>query len=122
MKQNNPSHVLAYQRPIPHQQSLPNPVIATLLHLPGTCCWIILFSAIIGVQNWLRLPSIQFVLVLWGLAVATAIASFVLYLPDRIAKPWYVFINLFVNVCGIIFTLFPGSALLFMIFSFCLGC
>ena len=38
----------------------------------------------------------------WGLAVLTALTSFVVYWRAR--KPWYVWLNFTINGCGLLFS------------------
>src|SRR5215207_7197945 len=81
----------------------PSVVLAILLCLPGAMCWFLYGSRMLSIH----LPPSATRAVFWPcwiLAVATAMYSMVLYLPraSRI-HPWYVVINLVINVPGLLF-------------------
>lgn len=99
---------LAYERPaepVSGMERAPGPVWPTLLCLPGMACWAQLIGMIFGAffgTRWFIWPG---VVAWWALAVVTAVVSLFLYVPRRRPKPWYVCMNLFVNVSGLMFTI-----------------
>ena len=52
----------------------------------------------------LRIVSGEGLFVVWGVAILCALISLAIYLFRR--KTWYVWINLLVNIAGLLFTLF----------------
>jgi len=104
--------VLGYASPHSEQDLAKpaNPVEAVLLCLPGLICWIIFLGSISGVLfRWLRFPrlrlTIPIVLILWFVAVVTAIASFASYAGrNKGQRSWYVWLNLILNGAGLLFT------------------
>jgi hypothetical protein len=79
-----------------------NPFVALLLCLPGILCWIILLMPNAVALLW---PEMNFtdLIVLWGLAVVTAIVSTVFYW--RVPKAWFVIACLTINTCGLLYTI-----------------
>lgn len=47
--------------------------------------------------------GVLFILCCWGVAVITAVGSFFRYAARR-PKPWYVWLNLLINITGLLFT------------------
>jgi hypothetical protein len=92
----------------------PSWIVALLLCLPGTICWLTLAEVTVGRQLlprwlWWVLPPLTpfgatWLFRCWALAVLTAIASLALYFRTR--KPWFVWLNLFINCAGLLFTAF----------------
>src|SRR5687767_3317020 len=93
--------VLTYEAPLDRPRP-PNPVLATLLCLPGAACWVVFISVAIRFRRIGALDGRAAVL-LWALAVVTAVFSLVLY--ARGPKPWYVVVCLIINGGGLLFTL-----------------
>ena len=97
---------LDYQRPLPpgHEwlgRPDPNPAMATLLLVPGLICWIAITP--FGENfRWLG----EGILLVWLVAIVAALSSVYLYLFRRVTRPWYVVINLIVNISGLLFTIF----------------
>lgn len=86
-----------------------------LLALPGMICWgafllllaqLISGSRMYGLLDWALhlleplLPPLAVWLSLWGLAAVCAVVSIELY--QRRPKPWYVRLNLAINISGLI--------------------
>src|SRR5690348_6103735 len=76
-----------------------SPVVAAVLCLPGVCCWCGLALALAGIA--LRLPSmftrwLAGVWFCWPVAIVCANASLVIYC--RRPRPWFVWLNLAINV------------------------
>jgi hypothetical protein len=103
---------LSYARPRPSAPPRADPFAATMLCLPGLICWITFLSVIsrfllpAWVTSWLyRVPFLGgfATLALWFIAICTAIASAVLYGRMK-RKPWYVWLNLTINVSGLMIT------------------
>jgi hypothetical protein len=119
--------VLAYKSPqgkedeaAPHR-----PLPAVLLCLPGILCW----GAFLGLldrfflrvlpipQSFARLhvPWLWIVLIVWVLALVTALVSIEEYVVSRRKpRPWYVWLNLLVNISGLLLTF--GVLLLILYF------
>ena len=76
-----------------------NPVVATLLQLPGLWCWIVFFL-VVGLRIVWHIESLACAL---PLAILTAIASIFKYLFTSKRRPWYVLANLFTNLSGLLF-------------------
>ena len=107
---------LDYQRPLPKQREfltwrpISHPGVATVLVLPGLFCWIVLLSIFLprslgpGFLAFAEMLGPVFMLGNWGVAVIAAIASIYLYLFRNVRRPWYVVINLVVNISGLLFT------------------
>jgi hypothetical protein len=104
--------VLPYRTP-PSERREPAPswIVATLLALPGLSCWMVLAMIVVPpplrVLAWpgyylVRLLGFGMALV-WFVAIITALISLAIYLPWK--KPWYVILNLIVNISGLLFTL-----------------
>jgi hypothetical protein len=97
--------VLSYARPT-RQDEPPEhqPLVAALLCLPGLGCWAILC---------LGLRLMPLLLLLWVTAIGTAIASLAIYgrHPLR-TRPWYVIVCLFLNICGLVFSVLVLASLL----------
>lgn len=95
-----------------------SPVVATLLCLPGVLCWSALLSAIAGgykpVSAGGFLP-VRMIVPIWALAVLSAVLSLVLYVRRGVRRPWYVWLNLAINVGGLLFT--AAAVLLILLFS-----
>ena len=93
--------VLNYRSP-GSEKELPSPATAMLLCLPWILCWsTVLLIKLISY----RTPSgweFILILVIWGIAVITAISSVLIYARRR--KPWYVWLNLIVNIVGLLST------------------
>ncbi len=93
----------------PHKPSI---VIALLLCAPGACSWMTYFGiatrdpfAAMFAMRWLGGPDLFWLL--FCAAVATAITSIVIYFkhPRFRPMPWYVILNLSINVPGLLFGL-----------------
>jgi hypothetical protein len=85
---------------------LPSPIVATLLQLPGLYCWIVFVCLIFDVWPMLGFSVFARVTLLaWPVAVITAIISMGLYIGKTRRRPWYVCVNLAVNISGVAFTL-----------------
>src|SRR5438105_4031719 len=102
MKQNP----LDYARPSVDRRGNPliaplreNPLVALLLCFPGVLCWINLLAENASSQR-LRFGALM---VLWLVAVVTAITSIILYWRSR--KRWFVIVCLILNVAGLLFTI-----------------
>ena len=102
MTDQAPSQTLMYETPGAGQRGR-NPLVAMALCFPGLCCWVFLVS-IVGrhVPRGLVKPWVLPALWCWGIAIVTAIASLVLYLKNP--RPWFVWVNLVINVLGLLFT------------------
>src|SRR4051794_6735617 len=84
------------------------PLVAFLLCLPGSLCWLVLFAPDLLSPSW---PfSFTVIMTLWALAVITAIASIVFYW--RKPKLWFVVMCLFINVCGLLYSVLVLTLLL----------
>jgi hypothetical protein len=105
---------LAYARPMSATTPpAPAPLGVVLNCLPGLICWLVLLSMLLRKITFTRLwwPArlfesplgVVFVLCCWGVAVITAIGSLFRYGPRR-PKPWYVWLNLVINITGLLFT------------------
>src|SRR4051794_19601528 len=104
-----------YARPRPRADR-PSPVAAMVLCLPGMICWCVLLGIFL-VPPWMRqnfrflktlpAPSLW---VCWLTAIIFALISLAAYW--RRPKPWYVCINLVVNITGLLFT--SGVAVLLL--------
>jgi hypothetical protein len=81
-------------------------LIALLLCAPGACCW--LMYLVPGLPG-----DFNIFLITFFIAVATAIASLIIYClhPFR-PMPWYVIVNLSINVPGLIFGIFAFATAL----------
>jgi hypothetical protein len=122
--------VLAYKSPQGKQdEAAPHrPLPAVLLCLPAILCWGA-FLALLD-RFFLRLlpipripqsfarfhvPWLWIVLIVWVLAVVTALVSIDEYVVSRRKpRPWYVWLNLLVNISGLLFTF--GVLLLILYF------
>jgi hypothetical protein len=103
-----PIQSLEYQTP-PRDEAAsnrPSPFVASLLAVPGLACWVILLGLVThSFQLSLRDAQVAGMILLWCLAVFTAVGSFILYLPRRSRpRPWYVWLNLLINGLGLLFT------------------
>jgi hypothetical protein len=78
-----------------------SPLVAFLLCLPGSLCWIIYFDPALGPSTFTPVG------VLWVSAVITAVASIFFYWKKR--KPWFVLGCLCINMGGLAFTLWFWS-------------
>jgi hypothetical protein len=84
-----------------------SPILAILLCLPGVFSFVLLVLGFqSGIPDWLG----NFVgSVFWPalfLAISSAITSIILYarrLRERL--PWYVLLNLVINICGLLFAI-----------------
>ncbi len=105
---------LAYARPMERSAATttPDPVAAVVSCLPGLICWLVLGMVLVGnVTNgrsvmWMRpFGAVAPILVLlcWAVAILTAIGSLVCYVRLK-PKPWYVVLNLVINITGLLFT------------------
>ena len=97
---------LAYARPAEPRERPPEPLWPVVLCLPGLICWIQFLAMLL--PRWLpvRPPRIFFgshLLACWMLAVLSALVSLASY--GRRPKAWYVWVNLVINVAGLLFTL-----------------
>ena len=100
-------NVISYSTP-QRQTDAPSPGLAMVFCLPGLICWFVLLG-LWFTPRWLR-PSFSFLRVFpggsvmwcWAIAILCALTSLALYLRRR--KPWYVWINLVVNIGGLVFT------------------
>jgi hypothetical protein len=110
-------HPLSYSR-LRNEPHKPSFVIALLLCAPGACSWLTYFGiaardpfAAMSVMHWLGGPDLFWLL--FFAAVATAISSIIIYFkyPRFRPMPWYVILNLCVNVSGLVF----GLALFFSV-------
>lgn len=78
------------------------PLVAVLLCLTGLLCWS-LCSATEVFHAVPPLATHEGVGVLWFLSVATALMSLVRYGRHPFKpQPWYILMNLFFNICGLI--------------------
>ena len=83
-----------------------HPLAAILLCTPGMLCWILLLSIVAGFAPPFVIPFFKqgYIFALIGLAVTTAMISLPVYLyRPLLRKPWHVYLNLVVNVSGLIF-------------------
>jgi hypothetical protein len=89
----------------------PDPLAATLLCVPGVACWVLFFGVFLwkgagsGKFGFIEREWFSAVILLWIVAVASAIFSIIHY--RKMAKPVYVRFCLLVNWAGIVFTLSP---------------
>jgi len=104
-----PDNALTIEYRHPTAQSKePNPAVAMILCLPGMICWCSLLGLFL-VPSGMR-PQLSFLdifppgtlLICWATAILAALVSLGLYARAR--KPWYVCINLAVNIAGLLFT------------------
>jgi hypothetical protein len=102
---------LAYARPGPAAKPPPSPAVAMLTCLPGLICWLFLLSAFVRPLIPRTITSSRLLpfggvemLVCWAAAIITALFSIGHYLRRRRARPWYVWINLIINITGLLFT------------------
>jgi hypothetical protein len=102
----------AIQYASPKRREEPNPALAMLLCLPGAICWATFLGLVFGRHlpasvranlRWLQIFGDGPLLLCWLAAVATAIVSLIAFRRSR--KPWYVWLNLVVNVTGLLFTI-----------------
>jgi hypothetical protein len=114
-----PPDVLGYHTPVP-QVPAPDPLTAVLLSLPGLTCWVMFGMIIVAIvtrssriARALRIIPPQLMIVLWAVAVVTAL--FAVYRYRSAGKPWYVGFCLLVNASGLCFTalVLVASALLY---------
>ena len=103
----HPAPTLEYRHP-QVRPDVPSLVLAMFLCLPGMVCWCILLGLFFTPASlrpqfslYRAIPS-EMLLWCWGTAVIAALVSLGLYVRAR--KPWYVCINLAVNVAGLLFT------------------
>src|SRR4051812_36283475 len=92
--------VLEYRDPA-DEPKRPHPALALTLCAAGLMCWTIF---LLGAFGLVRLPTsmVAMIFVLWGLAAITATASLFLYLvPWKQPRPWFVVLNLAVNITGL---------------------
>ncbi len=108
--------VLAYHAPS-DGQARPSPLTAALLALPGAACWCVFVGALVarpvfGVALFrlVPIPPVPLLLLLWAVAIVTAVAS-VVYYARRRPRPWYVVLCLAINGCGLLFTVAVVSLL-----------
>jgi hypothetical protein len=106
--QPQPIQSLEYQTPPRDEPASdrPSPFVASLLAVPALSCWVILLGLVTHLFHLsLRDAQVAGMILLWCLAVFTAIGSFVLDLPRRSRpRPWYVWFNLVINGLGLLFT------------------
>jgi hypothetical protein len=102
---STPAQPLEYRRAkkvAPHR-----PLIAVALCLPGLICWIALAEIVLPRwfgPMWL-LPQffgISGLLLCWAIAIICAAISLAGYRSPH--KPWYVWLNLTINISGLVFT------------------
>ena len=92
----------------PEAEPTRSPLVAVLLCLPGVCCW-----AVIAAGLWhIRIPRIGAgpVFICWMVAVVTALWSIFLYCEGP--RPWYVWMNLILNVAGLLFSAYVAFVIL----------
>jgi hypothetical protein len=89
-----------------------SPLLAAVLCLPGVICWCSLLSLIFRRMLPGRFAAMSPVrvlggslLLIWAFAVLTAVFSLVIYARRGVRPRWYVWLNLAVNVSGLLFTL-----------------
>ena len=108
-----PAPALSYATP---PAPPPSAQAAVMLCLPGTICWLSLGWIILTqlAPSFVRRSGItlmqlfgpgylQLLLICWAVAVVAAVISLALYARRR-PKPWYVRLNLVINVAGLLFT------------------
>jgi accessory gene regulator protein AgrB len=89
-----------------------------MLCLPGVLCWSLLLALFLVPRSmqqnfaFLRILSGPGIFLCWGVAILCALTSLAIYLFR--SKPWYVWINLLVNVAGL---LFSGLVLLLLLWG-----
>ncbi len=81
----------------------PQPLKALLLCLPGFICWWAFLEMTIG-RHFMIIGISRFLsgtplILCWLTAGITALVSLVIYRKAR--KPWYVWVNLIINVSGL---------------------
>jgi hypothetical protein len=103
-----PAPVIPYKTPDPPTKPPPSPLVAVMLCLPGVLCWSLLLTLFLVPRSmqqnfaFLRILSGPGIFLCWGVAIVCALISLAIYLWRR--KPWYVWINLLVNVAGLLFS------------------
>ena len=112
----SPSPAPALSYATPPSTARPSLTAAAVLAAPGTVCWLGLAWLLLSflAPSFMRTfgrslmqmagPGIASkLLVCWGVAIVAALVSLALYVRQR-PKPWYVRLNLVVNVAGLLFT------------------
>jgi len=102
--------LLSYESTV-KRAPLPHPLLAIVLALPGSICWLTflsLFANFLAPFSWLARLKFPFFtgnsfLLLWLTAIVAALFSVAWYW--RKPKPWYVILCLLVNDTGLLFTL-----------------
>ena len=113
-----PSAPLEYRRPVPATARPSHPLPAVLFCVPGLICWLALFHLLLARVIRVRLPALlgrwlyPGIFWVWLGAILTAAISLILYVR-RGPKPWYVWLNLAVNVSGLLFTLAVMAVVMF---------
>lgn len=88
-----------------------SPALALVLCFPGLCCWITLVSIVaLRVPPGLLDPYVPLMLCSWAAAIITAILSLGLYC--RKPRSGLVWMNLVINVTGLLFTVLAALLLI----------
>lgn len=113
---NNQPPILDYRSPPPPRR--PSARLALLFCLPGLLCWLVFFTndvhRDIGIglilnfaESVTGVQAFTFILILWGLAILTALASLIYYaIRLRDTREWYVLCCLALNIIGLLFSVF----------------
>jgi hypothetical protein len=98
-----PREVLPYKT-LEKAEKLPDPLVATLLCIPGLSCWVLFIDFFVQL-GLLKSLGKSLALGLWVFAVLVAIFSYVFYRSSK--KIWYVRLCLLINGAGLVFTVSP---------------
>jgi hypothetical protein len=100
--------ILDYSKPDPHgkfDKPWPLATWPLVLVFPGTITWIIYFVGKILSSSSFGNTLLIIFWFCWLIAVVTAIASGVIYLPRFLFRymsaPWYIWLNLSINMAGL---------------------
>jgi hypothetical protein len=100
----NEGHIPYGREPIPT-----SPFTALSLCAPGAFCWFMLGWSFIFNLPLPKFLTFELFAAAWGVALVSAIISLVIYGRRPFEpKPWYVLVNLAINLLGLLYSIVLG--------------